>query len=188
MKNTLLALSTVAALAVAAPALAGTLQGEVRFADVTNSARTGSTEYKVDYTAALNPTFNYGLEMTTKQKEDQGSVDSKLAARIGTAGPTLFDVKTQAYVEAGTAIKQNADATFWGAGVKASHKLFGPVTGSVGYRHRESFAQNDGIKEDRINAGVSVDVGNGNAVGAQYYRTTGTSESAAVGLQLSHKF
>jgi hypothetical protein len=62
------------------------------------------------------------------------------------------------------------------------------VTGSIGYRHRESFAQNDSIKEDRINAGVSVDIGNGNAVGAQYYRTTGTSESAVVGLQISHKF
>ena len=187
MKNTLFVLSA-AALLTASAATAGTLQGEVRFGDVTNSARTGSTEYKADYSAALNPTFNYGIEMSTKQKEDQGSVDSKLAARIGVAGPTLFDVKTQAYVEGGTAIKQNADATFWGAGAKASRKLFGPVTGSVGYRHRESFAQNDGIKEDRINAGVTVDIGNGNAVGAQYYRTSGTSESAAVGLQISHKF
>lgn len=187
MKNTLFAL-TAAALLSASAASAGTLQGEVRFADVTNSARTGSTEYKVDYTAALNPTFNYGLELTTKQKEDQGSVDSKLAARVGANGPTVFGVKTSAYGEVGEAIKQNADATFWGAGVKASHKLFGPVTGSVGYRHRESLAQNDGIKEDRVNAGVTVDIGNGNAVGAQYYRTSGTSESAAVGLQLSHKF
>jgi hypothetical protein len=187
MKNTLFVLSA-AALLTASAATAGTLQGEVRFGDVTNSARTGSTEYKADYSAALNPTFNYGIEMSTKQKEDQGSVDSKLAARIGVAGPTLLGAKTQTYVEAGTAIKQNADATFWGVGVKASHKLFGPVTGSIGYRHRESFAQNDSIKEDRINAGVSVDIGNGNAVGAQYYRTTGTSESAVVGLQISHKF
>lgn len=83
---------------------------------------------------------------------------------------------------------QESIATFWGAGVKATRQLFGPVSVSVGYRHRESFAQNDAIKEDRVNAGVTLDVGNGNSVGAQYYRTTGTSESAVVGLQLKHKF
>ena len=187
MKNTLI-IAAVLALATAAPAFAGTLQGEVRFGDVTNSARTGATEYKADYSSALTPTLNYGIEMSTKQKEDQGAVDSKIAARIGAATPTLLGFKTQAYGELGAAIKQNADATFWGAGVKASRQLFGPVSVGIGYRHRESFAQNDGIKEDRVNAGVTLDVGNGNSVGAQYYRTTGTSESAVVGLQLNRKF
>lgn len=187
MKNTLL-IAAVLALATAAPAFAGTLQGEVRFGDVTNSARVSTTEYKADYSASLTPTLNYGIEMSTKQDEDQGAVDSKLAARIGAATPTLLGFKTQAYGEVGAAIKQNADATFWGAGVKASRQLFGPVSLGIGYRHRESFAQNDAIKEDRVNAGVTVDVGNGNSVGAQYYRTTGTSESAVVGLQLSRKF
>ena len=188
MKNILLALTAAATLFSASAASAGTLQGEVRFGDVTNSARTGATEYKADYSAALTPTLNYGIEMSTKQREDQGAVDSKIAARVGAATPTLLGFKTQAYGEVGAAIKQNADATFWGAGVKASRQLFGPVSVSVGYRHRESFAQNDAIKEDRVNAGVTLDVGNGNSVGAQYYRTTGTSESAVVGLQLNHKF
>ena len=187
MKNTLL-IAAVLALATAAPAFAGTLQGEVRFGDVTNSTRTGSTEYKADYSADLNSTLNYGIEMTTKQKEDQGAVDSRIAARVGAATPTLLGFNTQAYGELGAAFKQKADATFWGAGVKASRQLFGPVSLGIGYRHRESFAQNDGIKEDRVNAGVTVDVGNGNSVGAQYYRTTGTAESAVVGLQLNHKF
>ena len=188
MKNTLFAAAAVLALATAAPAFAGTLQGEVRFGDATNSARVGSTEYRADYSAALTPDLNYGIEMSTKQREDQGAIDSKIAARIGGATPSLLGFKTQAYGEVGAAFKQNANATFWGAGVKATRQLFGPVSASIGYRHRESFAQNDGIKEDRVNAGVTVDVGNGNAVGAQYYRTTGTSESAVVGLQFTRKF
>jgi hypothetical protein len=170
MKNTLF----VAALALtAAPAYASTLLGEVRIGNSSN-------EYRADYTAALTKSINYGVEFTTAQEKNQGDVNSGLAARLET---TVFGLKTSA--EVGSTVARGNNAGFWGVGAEYTHPLVGPVSGVIGYRHREAFAHSDRFKEDRANVGLTVNLGKGTLVGAQYYHTRGNS---SVGMQLIHKF
>lgn len=186
MKNTMIVLAAVAA-AVATPAMAGTINAEVRFADVRGGAP-DSTEYKVDYSAPLTNLLNYGAEITVKQKENAGSLTSKVAARVGPNLPVVLGFKTQAYGEFGEALTAGDDYVFWGAGVKTSHKLYGPVSINGGYRHRSAFDATHRLNEERLNAGLGANIGHGNAVGVNYYRTTGTTRADAIGVGLTHTF
>jgi hypothetical protein len=189
MNKTILSLSAMALSAiVASPAMAGTLSAEVRFGDVRGGQAPDSTEYKVEYTAPLNSFLNYGVELATKQGDDEGPVGSKVSARVGPRLPTVLGFRTEAYGEIGENLRENNNFEFWGAGVKTRHQLYGPVSLSVGYRHREAFQATERMTENRLDAGLAFDIGSGNSVGAKYYRTTGTSRHDAVGVVLSHSF
>ena len=187
MENVMFAIAAAAAMA-ATPALAGTINAEVRFGDVRGGQYPDSTEYKIDYSAPLNSLLNYGAELTVKQKNGAGPLTSKVAARVGPALPVILGFKTQAYGEVGQSLSTGDDYMFWGAGVKTSHKLYGPVSVSAGYRHRSAFNDVGRLNEERLNAGLGADIGRGNIVGVTYYRTTGTTRADAIGVGLTHTF
>ena len=77
---------------------------------------------------------------------------------------------------------------FWGAGAKAERKLFGPVSINVGYRHRQGFKDLAKLNEDRVNAGLTVDVCKNTTLGANFYLTQGTTNSNTVGLAIARSF
>ena len=187
MKNTLIALAMVGAMTATA-AHAGTITGEVRFADVRGGQAPDSTEYKVEYTAPLNSLLNYGAELQVKQANGEGALDSKVSARVGPRLPDLLGFHSEAYGEVGQNLKQGANFVFWGAGAKTKRTLYGPVAVTAGYRHREAFEGTERLTENRLDAGLALDIGSGNSVGAKYYRTTGTSRSDAIGVNVSHTF
>ena len=175
-----------ACLLIASPALANpVLIGEVRIGDVRDN-RTDSTEYVVEYwdTAKF---ANFGLELQTKQLENEGSLDSTISVKAGPVLPNVYGFTPAAYVEAGRVFQSEDNYNFWGVGVKASKVVYGPVSASVGYRHREGFGSRV-MNEDRVNGGISLALKNNYAVGAQYYRTRGTTNSDAVGVSLTRKF
>ena len=171
---------------VTAPAMAGTLTGEVRLGGVA-SGQTSSTEYKVEYWDNLISNVLVGAELQTKQGNNEGSVGSKVSAKLGLAAPTVAGIHAMAYGEFGENLKAGNNYEFWGAGVKASRTLYGPIAVSAGYRHREDFGSNN-MNENRLNAGLSYSLNDSLALGATYYRTTGTTRDDAVGLSISKKF
>ena len=193
MKNVLLALTAASAVAIATPALAGDLSGEVRFGGVAKN-QVNTTEYRVQFDDTLyNGLVNYGLELQTKQVDNNGPLGSKLSAKLGTAMPTVFGVKTAAYGEVGEALSpkvatNRGNFEFWGAGVKAAYPVGGTaLTLKAGYRHREGF-KTVNLKEDRLNAGVDWHLTETTAIGANYYRTTGSERTDAIGVGITHSF
>lgn len=187
MKYTMIALAFAGAMTASA-AHAGTITGEVRFADVRNGNKPDSTEYKVEYTAPLNSFLTYGAELQVKQASGEGPLNSKVSARVGPRLPTILGFDSQAYGEVGQNLKQGANFVFWGGGVKTKRALVGPVSLTAGYRHREAFEGTERLTENRLDAGLALDIGSGNSVGAKYYRTTGTTRSDAIGLNVTHSF
>lgn len=189
MNKTILSLSAMAlSVVTATPAMAGSIMAEIRFADVRGGQAPNSTEYKVEYAAPLNSFLNYGAELQVKQADGEGPLTSKVSAKLGPRLPDVLGFSTQAYGEIGQNLKQGANFTFWGGGVKAKRKLYGPVALVAGYRHREAFEGTARLTENRLDAGLALDIGAGNTVGARYYRTTGTTRADAVGVNVTHSF
>lgn len=184
----LIAIAALATAAVAAPASAGTLAGEVRFSDVRNG-QADSTEYKVEYwDSILNGTLNLGAELQTKQAENAGAVRSAVSLKAGLNGPAALGIHTLAYGEVGQALRVGDNAQFWGLGIKGSRQLVGPVSVNAGYRHRQGFEGHDGFNEERLHAGLGLALTDNTSVGATYYRTRGTANSDAVGVSVTRKF
>lgn len=180
-------LTASAALAVSTPAFAApTLMGEVRVGDVRKN-HSDSTEYKVEFSDSVLNSLNYGFELQTKQDENAGTVKSKVSFKAGPALPDFYGIHTVAYGEIGTALGRADNYEFWGAGAKASYNLGGPVSVSVGYRHREGISHGS-FNEERLNGGFSIAATENYTLGAQYYRTRGTTDSDAVGLSVTRKF
>lgn len=188
MKKSILTLTAVALAAAATPAVAGTLSAEVRFADVRNGNKPDSTEYKVEYWAPLNSGLNYGAELQVKQRNGAGALDSKVSVKAGPNLPEVLGLHVAAYGELGRSFKVGNNSEFWGAGVKVGRQLYGPVSVTAGYRHRQGFEAADLLNEERLHGGLALDIGSGNAVGATYYRTRGTTNADAIGVNLTHKF
>lgn len=187
MKKTILTLTAVTLAAAATPAVAGTITAEVRLADVRGGQAPDSTEYRVEYFAPANSLINYGAELQVKQRNNAGAVDSKVSVKAGPAIPDVFGFHTVAYAELGKQLKTGNNGEFWGAAVKASRPVIGPVSVNVGYRHREGFGSL-ALNENRLNGGVSLALNDANSLGVTYYRTTGTTRSDAIGVGLNHKF
>lgn len=184
----LIALAALASAAVATPALAGTLTGEVRFGDVRNG-QADSTEYKVEYwDSVLNDTLKLGAELQTKQAENEGAIKSAVSVKAGLNGPAALGITTLAYGELGQAQRVGDNAEFWGLGIKANRQLIGPVSVNAGYRHRQGFEGTDGLNEERLHAGLGLALTDNTSVGATYYRTRGTTDSDAVGVSVTRKF
>lgn len=185
VKYSLIALT--AGTLLSTPAMASSsITAEYRLADVRGGAP-DSSEFKVEYNAPLNSALKYGVELQVKQRDNQGSLTSKVSAKAGPNLPDLFGFSTFAYGEVGKNMAQGNNFEFWGAGVKTSRALVGPVSVSVGYRHREGFNTVDMV-ENRINAGLGLAINDANSLGVQYYRTTGSSRSDALGFGITHKF
>lgn len=177
-----------ACLLLASPALAAggpSLTGEIRISDIREN-KADSTEYKVEYwdTAKF---LNFGAELQTKQRENAGSVDSKVSLKAGPVLPSVLGITPVAYAEVGRTLKSGNNYDFWGAGVKTSVPVYGPVSVGIGYRHREGF-ETVNMNEERVNAGISVAVSHNYSLAAQYYRTRGTTDSDALGLSVTRKF
>lgn len=188
MKTFVMAAAAVSAL-VATPALAGTLQGEVRFGDVRGGRAPDSTEYRAQWDAPLNSFLNYGVELQVKQGNNEGPLGSKVSAKLGPALPEVLGFHPTAYGEFGRSLSQGDNYEFWGAGVKVSRQVVGPVSVNVGYRHREGFGSaSNRMAENRLNGGLAYDIGSGNSVGVSYYRTTGSTRTDQVGVGLTHSF
>lgn len=189
MKKTILALTAVALSAAAAPAYAGTLQGEVRFGDVRGGRAPDSTEYRVQWDAPVAGVALYGVELQVKQGANEGALGSKISAKLGPALPEVLGFKTAAYGEVGRSLSQGNNYEFWGAGVKVGRQVYGPVSVNVGYRHREGFGgAADVLVENRLNGGLALNIGSGNSVGVNYYRTTGSTRADQIGVGLTHTF
>lgn len=184
----LIVIAALASAVIAAPAFAGTLTGEVKFGDVRGGTRPDSTSYKIDYTTNVVGNIVAGAELQTSKAEDGGSSKTKASVKAGYALPEVLGIHTVAYGELGEAFKTGHDYEFWGAGVKASRHVYGPVSVVAGYRHRESFKNHDGVDADRLNAGLSYELLKGTSVAANYYRTRGTANTDAVGISVAQKF
>lgn len=186
----LIAIAALATAAIATPALAGTVTGEVRLGDV-RGGKADSTEYRVEAWDSLYG-VKVGAELQAKQGANSGAVKGLISAKAGLEGPAIAGVHSLAYAEVGHALTQKVGAAggnheFWGLGVKLKRDLIGPVALTAGYRHREGFAAGD-MNEERLHAGLALNVNDKTALGATYYRTRGTTDSDAVGLGITRKF
>lgn len=181
----LIAIAALASAAVAAPAYAGTLIGEVRFGGVAAN-QSDSTEYRVEYWDRVGA-VNVGAELQTKQAESAGALGSKVSLKAGPALPEIAGLKINAYGEVGKNLSGGDNFEFWGAALKASKDLVGPLSVNAGYRHRQGFNGGD-INEERLNAGLAYAVTDKFGVGVSYYRTSGTTRSDQIGVSVSRKF
>lgn len=187
LKNSLMALSATT-LFVSSPAFADSITAEVRFSDIRGGNKPDAIEYKVEYSAKLNSLLNYGAELQVKQANNEGALGSKVSAKIGPRLPTILGFKSEAYGEIGQNLKQNSNFVFWGAGAKTKYQLYGPLSVSMGYRHREAFEGTSRLTENRLDGGFGLDIGSGNTMAVKYYRTTGTSRFDAIGVSMNHSF
>jgi hypothetical protein len=197
----LIAIAALVMAAVTTPAMAGTLTAEAKFGDVRGGAHPDATSYKLDYTTNVVGNVIAGAEVQVSQPEDGGRAKTKLSAKAGYSLPEVLGIHTVAYGEAGEAfadkvttrvgnrnVVTGGNFEFWGAGVKASRHIYGPLSVVAGYRHRESFKNHDGVDTDRLNAGLSYEVREGTSVTANYYRTRGTANLDTIGIAISQKF
>ena len=169
-------------------ALADTLTAEVRLGDVRGGTRADSTEVKAEYWTAVHG-IALGTELQAKQAANAGAVDAKFSVKAGVNAPEFFGVHTLAYGELGqTFVAGPKQGQFWGAGVKASRAVFGPVSVNAGYRHRQGFKADDVLNEERLHAGLGLAVTDKTSLGATYYRTRGTTNSDTVGLSVTRSF
>jgi hypothetical protein len=184
MKNVLFA-ATAAAMLTGTAASAADVKLEARFADP-RDGRADSTEYKVDYSDSFGKLV-YGVELQTKQAENEGAVKSAVSAKVGTKvdAPLGFTLTPRA--ELGHAIREGGNFEFWGAEVKATRAVYGPVSAEVGYRHREGFDAGT-MNEERVHAGLELGLTKKQAVGSTYYRTRGTTDSDAVAVYYKVSF
>ena len=187
MKNTVLTLTAITLAAVSAPAMAGTIQAEARFADPRTGNTPESTEFSVDYTAPLGSLLTYGAELTVKQQENAGAIDSRIAVRVGPALPDVAGFRSETFVELGRNLSVGNDSDFWGVGFKTTRNVYGPVTATVGYRHREGF-DNVNYLENRLQGGLGLKLTNADKVVVNYYRHTGTERHDSVAIGLTHTF
>ena len=186
MKNVLLALTALSAVA-ASPAMAQSVEGEVRFGGVANG-QVDSTEYRVQYDNNYAGLLNYGIELQTRQATNEGALGSKVSLKVGPALPTVFGFNTAAYGEVGEALNAGNNFEFWGAGAKISRAVPGTaLTLKAGYRHREGFTVRN-LKEDRLNGGIDWNITEKTAIGANYYRTTGSTRTDQIGVAVTQKF
>ena len=184
----LIAIAALAMMAaVTTPAMADTITGEVRFNDV-RSGRPDATSYRLEYMTNLTTNVVAGAEVQFSQPEDGGNAKSRASVKAGYVLPEVFGIRTVAYGEVGQAFTPGDDYEFWGAGVKASRHVYGPVSFVAGYRHREGFENAAGVDTDRLNAGLSYALRENTSVTANYYRTRGTANIDAIGIALSQKF
>lgn len=177
---------TLALLAISVPAYAGSVTGEIRFADP-RGRTSDSTEYKVEYNDSIANLANYGVELQTKQNENAGTPTSRISAKLGPRLPEIIGFKPAVYVEFGHALNTGNNFNFWGVGAKVSHSIYGPVSVSAGYRHREGFSSGN-MRENRLNAGINVELAKNWSTGVQYYRTRGSRDSDAVGISVTRNF
>lgn len=200
MKKSILTLTAVALATVATPAMADSLTAEVRLGDVRNG-KPNSTEYRVEYWAPLNSALNYGAELQVKQRTNEGPLKATISAKAGPALPTVLGMNVAAYGELGQTLSEEVTTKvgtrnvvtggnheFWGAAVKVGRQLYGPLSVTAGYRHREGFKAASGINEERLLGGLTLALGDKNAVNATYYRTRGTTDADAVGIGFTRKF
>ena len=181
----LIAIAALATAAVASPAFAGSLTGEVRLSDVNGNAN--ATEYRVEYWNSLGA-LNVGAELQTKQGENAGALGSKVSLKAGPALPSVAGLHLAAYGEVGKNLAAGHNFEFWGAAVKARKDLIGPLSLTAGYRHRQGFEGANGLNEERLHAGLGYAVTDKLALGATYYRTRGTGAADAIGLGVTTKF
>ena len=187
MKNTVLTLTAITLAGFSAPAMAGTVQSEVRFGDPRNGRALDSTEFSIDYTAPLGSLLTYGTELTVKQKENAGAIDSRVAVRVGPALPDVAGFRSETFVELGRNLSVGNDSNFWGAGFKTTHNVIGGVTATVGYRHREGFKAVNYL-ENRLQGGLGLKLTNADKVVVNYYRHTGTERHDSVAVGITHIF
>jgi opacity protein-like surface antigen len=202
-------LTTALLALIASPAVAATVTAELRAgADGGKSP----LEYKLDYQAPffqVFPNLNYGVELTTKQQPNNGTVASKAVARVGVDLPTVLGFNVGGNVQLGrnleaatssvvankTVIK-GGDYNLYGAEVNVSRALVAGITGDVGYRFRNGI-ESKGLdnQETRLNAGLSYEILPSYKIGVEYYRysrainpATGTKLFSQVALKLGHSF
>ena len=200
-------LTTALLALIASPAVAATVTAELR-ADGGKSP----LEYKLDYQAPffqVFPNLNYGVELTTKQQPNNGTVASKAVARVGVDLPTVLgfnvggNVQLGRNLEAATssvvankAVIKGGDYNLYGAEVNVSRALVAGITGDVGYRYRNGI-ESKGLdnQETRLNAGLSYEILPSYKIGVEYYRysrainpATGTKLFSQVALKLGHSF
>ena len=202
-------LTTALLALIASPAVAATVTAELRAgADGGKSP----LEYKLDYQAPffqVFPNLNYGVELTTKQQPNNGTVASKAVARVGVDLPTVLgfnvggNVQLGRNLEAATssvvankAVIKGGDYNLYGAEVNVSRALVAGITGDVGYRFRNGI-ESKGLdnQETRLNAGLSYEIVPSYKIGVEYYRysrainpATGTKLFSQVALKLGHSF
>lgn len=182
----LIAIAALATAAVAAPASAGTLTGEVRFGDLATSGA-DSTEYRLEYWDSIGA-VNVGAELQTKQAQDAGVLGSKISLKAGPKLPEVAGLQVNAYGEVGKNLAEGANFEFWGASVRANKQIIGPLSLNAGYRHRASFDGPSEFNENRLDAGLTYDVTDKLGVGVSYYRTTGTVRYDTIGASVTRKF
>lgn len=202
-------LTTALLALIASPAVAATVTAELRAgADGGKSP----LEYKLDYQAPffqVFPNLNYGVELTTKQQPNNGTVASKAVARVGVDLPTVLGFNVGGNVQLGrnleaatssvvanNAVIKGGDYNLYGAEVNVSRALVAGITGDVGYRYRNGI-ESKGLdnQETRLNAGLSYEILPSYKIGVEYYRysrainpATGTKLFSQVALKLGHSF
>jgi hypothetical protein len=158
----------------------------VRFGDV-RGAKPNTTEYRVQWDAPLTKDLTYGVELQVAQRNNAGQLNSLVSGKVGANLPVVAGFKTNAYGEVGRSLSTGNNFQFWGAGVKTERSVYGPVSVDVGYRHRQGFNAGN-MREDRVNAGLNYNFDDRNAVGVNYYRTSGTTRTDQVGVGYTHQF
>lgn len=183
MNKLLLGAAAIVATVAAVPAHADTVGGEVIFRNFGHG--TNVQEYDASYTNQGH-ILRTGVDAAylTGDKPDQ----FRLGGNVGVDLQAPAGVRISPTVGAGWNFNNGgADGSYWTAGVVAERD-FGPLTASVGYRHRAAFRDNTSasfaLDENRLNAGLRLNVNEHLSAGVNYYKSDAKTDSDAVGFSL----
>jgi hypothetical protein len=188
MKNTFFMVASASIVLAAAPsAFAGTLKLEAL--DYTNQGATGggSSEFSLNYTAPLAGRFDYGVETTVNQNDNEGAVRSTFAAGVQSTVQAPFEFEITPRVELGGTFSAGNNFGFWGVETTATRNVYGPVSLTLGARYRQGFDTAD-LDETRYEVGLTYALNDKSALGLTYYNKNGITDSTAVGVSFNTKF
>lgn len=187
MKNIFIAAFTALAMTalVATSAAAGTVRGEVVFADI--GSRADQTEYKLSYSDHVLGPVNGTVELSTRQADSRGDVNSSVVGSVFVPVNTFAGVTVTPRLELGETFRRGDNYAFYGVEAVASRRIVGPVSGSVGLRYRNAF-ENRRQSETRASVGLNYDINDRYTAGLTYYNTAGSRSSNTLGVSARAAF
>ena len=137
---------------------------------------------------------NLGTEVEAIKYSDVPSTNVNVSLKAGMAFNKLLVVSLPTGLsvygvgELGENFNGGSGTNFYGLEAGARYRVMKPVTLNVSYRYRDGFNSTVFSRQQRLGAGLSLDIAKNYTVGANYYREFDRNHGDEVGVSITRRF